>query len=175
MAYIIQLRRDLASNWTSANTLLAEGEIGYETNTGKLKIGDGVNTWNSLAYWESGASTLPTQTAVVTATGASSLVTGISLHNVSNESILLTASAAVGLSTMTLALAGAVKTIIAGDANVTLIQNSASVTGGTLNMNAPVGINLPLQAGDVISFVNVGGNGSTESGYWRELYRTLHV
>jgi len=50
MAKIIQLRRDVASVWFSVNPILEEGEIGLETDTKKFKIGDGVNTWNNLAY-----------------------------------------------------------------------------------------------------------------------------
>jgi hypothetical protein len=43
-------RRDTAANWTAANPTLADGEFGYETDTSKLKIGDGSTVWNSLAY-----------------------------------------------------------------------------------------------------------------------------
>jgi hypothetical protein len=52
MAVQIQLRNDTASNWTSANPTLAAGEVGLETNTGKLKIGTGSTAWTSLAYFE---------------------------------------------------------------------------------------------------------------------------
>lgn len=50
MAIRIQLRRDSASNWASANPVLALGEPGYDTTNEKLKIGDGVTAWNSLPY-----------------------------------------------------------------------------------------------------------------------------
>ena len=46
----LQNRRDTAANWTSNNPTLAQGEIGYETDTTKFKIGDGATAWNSLAY-----------------------------------------------------------------------------------------------------------------------------
>jgi hypothetical protein len=46
----IQLRRGTAAQWTSANPTLAAGEFGFETDTGKAKIGNGVTAWNSLAY-----------------------------------------------------------------------------------------------------------------------------
>ncbi|MBB5167194.1 hypothetical protein [Mycobacterium sp. AZCC_0083] len=46
----IQLRRGTAAQWTSANTLLAAGELGAETDTGKLKVGDGSSHWNALYY-----------------------------------------------------------------------------------------------------------------------------
>lgn len=51
MADRIQIRRDTATNWTSANPTLASGEWGYETDTGKLKIGTGSTTWTSLGYF----------------------------------------------------------------------------------------------------------------------------
>jgi hypothetical protein len=47
----IQLRRDNSSDWTGIDPTLAEGEIGFETNTGKFKIGDGSSAWSSLDYF----------------------------------------------------------------------------------------------------------------------------
>lgn len=46
----IQSRVDDADNWKIANPILAEREIGYESNTGQYKIGDGTTSWNSLPY-----------------------------------------------------------------------------------------------------------------------------
>lgn len=46
---LIQVRRDTATAWTSANTVLATGEIGFETDTLKFKIGNGT-AWNALPY-----------------------------------------------------------------------------------------------------------------------------
>jgi len=51
MAFIrLQLRRDTAANWTSANPTLAEGEIGIETDTEQFKIGNGADAWDDLIY-----------------------------------------------------------------------------------------------------------------------------
>ena len=50
MASIIQIRRDTASNWTTANPILALGEMGAETDTSKIKIGDGTTAWASVPY-----------------------------------------------------------------------------------------------------------------------------
>lgn len=50
MAYTIKLRRGPAAEWTSDNPVLAAGEPGYETDTGLLKVGDGVQAWNDLDY-----------------------------------------------------------------------------------------------------------------------------
>jgi hypothetical protein len=54
----IQIRRDTAANWTSANPTLAAGQPGYETDTGRIKIGNGSTAWTSLPYrFESGSLT----------------------------------------------------------------------------------------------------------------------
>ena len=50
MAARIQIRRDTSSNWSSANPTLTSGEFGLETNTNKIKVGDGSTAWSSLAY-----------------------------------------------------------------------------------------------------------------------------
>ena len=51
MIETIQLRRDTAANWASVNPVLAESEVGTETDTGKAKLGDGATAWASLPYW----------------------------------------------------------------------------------------------------------------------------
>jgi hypothetical protein len=62
----LQNRRDTAANWTSNNPTLAAGEIGYETDTGKLKIGNGSTAWTSLGYTQNG-----TVTSITAGTGLS--------------------------------------------------------------------------------------------------------
>jgi hypothetical protein len=84
VAVQIQLRRGIASEWSSANPTLAEGELGVETDTGKFKLGNGSTQWNSLSY--SSGATGPTGATGLTgatgptgptgATGAASTVTG---------------------------------------------------------------------------------------------------
>ena len=44
------LRRDTAANWSAKNPILRNGEEGYETDTGKRKVGDGTTEWNNLKY-----------------------------------------------------------------------------------------------------------------------------
>jgi len=50
MANRIQLRRDGAQQWANVNPILAQGELGIEIDTSRIKIGDGVTAWNSLRY-----------------------------------------------------------------------------------------------------------------------------
>jgi hypothetical protein len=47
----IQVRRGTASQWTSTNPTLAAGEWGFETDTGKAKIGNGSTNWTGLSYF----------------------------------------------------------------------------------------------------------------------------
>ena len=66
MAYRrILIRRDTAANWTAENPTLAAGELGGETDTGKLKLGDGATAWNSLEY-QGGVTSVNGQTGIVT-------------------------------------------------------------------------------------------------------------
>lgn len=57
----LQIRRGTASAWSSASPapVLLQGEIGYETDTGNFKVGDGTTAWASLPY------TLPHKTGNV--------------------------------------------------------------------------------------------------------------
>ena len=51
----IQVRRDTASNWSSVNPVLLQGEQGLETDTGKVKYGNGSTSWNDLEYQKADA------------------------------------------------------------------------------------------------------------------------
>lgn len=46
----INQRRDLAATWNSVNPILQLGEVGWEIDTGKAKLGDGVTPWIELFY-----------------------------------------------------------------------------------------------------------------------------
>ena len=77
MAVKIQFRRDSASAWTSVNPILSQGEAGFEFDTGRFKVGNGLSPWNSLPY--SSGVTGPTGPSVTGPTGpqgAASTVTG---------------------------------------------------------------------------------------------------
>ena len=52
MATRMQQRRATAEQWLLADPILAAGEIGYETDTAAFKIGDGVNNWSLIDYFE---------------------------------------------------------------------------------------------------------------------------
>lgn len=54
MAVKIQTRGDTEANWTAANSVLADREMGLETDTVRFKFGDGATAWNSLGYASDG-------------------------------------------------------------------------------------------------------------------------
>lgn len=68
---LIQLRRDTAANWTSTNPTLASGEQGFETDTGKFKIGTGSTAWTSLLYATDASDITGTVIAGTTSTATS--------------------------------------------------------------------------------------------------------
>jgi hypothetical protein len=65
----IQIRRGTAAQWTSSNPTLASGEQGFETDTNKMKIGNGSTAWISLSYAITGA--VGTVTSITAGTGLS--------------------------------------------------------------------------------------------------------
>lgn len=84
-------RNDVAANWTAVNPILLKGEIAVESDTGKVKVGDGATAWNSLAYlsssggagaWGSITGTLSSQTDLQNAlnTKADTTAVGLKLY-----------------------------------------------------------------------------------------------
>ena len=43
-------RGDTAENWRNVNPVLLQNEAGRETDTNRVKFGDGTTAWNSLPY-----------------------------------------------------------------------------------------------------------------------------
>jgi len=71
----IQVRRGTASQWTSTNPTLAAGEWGFETDTGKAKIGNGSTNWTGLSYF-GGTGTVSSITAGTGLSGGTITTTG---------------------------------------------------------------------------------------------------
>lgn len=72
----IVLRNDTAQNWLSANPVLLKGEAGYETDTNKLKFGDGTSNYNDLPYF-GGTSVAVYETEINAGTEHIEAITGV--------------------------------------------------------------------------------------------------
>jgi hypothetical protein len=137
----IQVRRGTASQWTSTNPTLAAGEWGYESDTGKVKIGNGSTAWNSLAYTgagdiegvtagtglsgggTSGTVTLAIDSTVATLTGSQTLTN----KTLTDPKINLAFDAETASYTAVLANNGQVVTMDNASANTFSIPTNASV------------------------------------------------
>jgi len=125
-----QFRRGTSSEWTSANPVLASGEMGIETNTNLFKVGNGSTAWNSLPYGGiQGASGIA---GVNGATGATGTFSG------TTSSAIVTSNTTVATSTITGALRVAGGAGIQGNLYVNAIYtdnryyaNGAPFLGGT--------------------------------------------
>lgn len=111
---IIRLRRGTAAQWTAANPVLANGEAGVETDTLKMKIGNGSSTWTALAY--SYAAELAAKAPLVHTHPA----TDISGSTATGRSVLTAADAtaartAIGAGTSSLAIGTTSTTAKAGN------------------------------------------------------------
>lgn len=99
--YKIQMRRGTAAEWTAANPVLAAGEIGVETDTQKMKVGNGTSNWSSLTYVNSAAlvTSVQGQTGAVTISGADLDPVGPTSSLADDVSLLYTQIANTVLST----------------------------------------------------------------------------
>lgn len=91
MTYQILTRRDTAANWTSNNPTLAQGERGFETDTKKEKIGDGVTAWTLLAYIDDN---FTHKTGNETITGIKTFSSGIIAPSISSSPTISSGSVA---------------------------------------------------------------------------------
>jgi len=137
MAIQIQYRNDTAANWTTANPVLLSGEIGYETNTKLMKIGDGVTAWTALAYF-------PANAAITSGT-----ITGVTINN---STIGLTTPAAGTFTTLN-STSGAVNATIGATTPTTGAFTRVTTSAGTTTvqpilMNAGTNLTTPV-AGSV--------------------------
>jgi hypothetical protein len=82
----IKNRRQTAANWTAINPTLFAGEIGVETDSRQIKIGDGVTAWTSLLY----ASAVPTSHSHGNITNAGAIGSTANLPIITTTSGVLT-------------------------------------------------------------------------------------
>jgi len=129
----LQLRRDTAANWTTANPTLADGQPGWEKDTKKLKVGDGAAAWASLPYFSGGGAVYTVTTRSATYTEAAT--SGDQVVLVTGAAVVVTLPTAIGntarftfkltvAGTMTINAFGA-QTIDGGSSAATSVQYTA--------------------------------------------------
>lgn len=154
MAYKkILFRRDPAASWTSENPVLSAGEVGLETDTGKIKIGNGSSVWTALSYF---IGNLPGATL--------DAIGDVTITSVQNGDFLRYNGSAsawindpVNLSTDT--VGSYVESLIAGT-GVSLLNNSGEGATPTISIGQAVGTSASVTFAQVetISNLVVGGN-----------------
>ncbi|CAB4154385.1 hypothetical protein UFOVP629_116 [uncultured Caudovirales phage] len=137
---LIQVRSDTSSNWTSVNPTLATGEIGFESNTGKFKIGTGSTAWSSLPYTSDtagSATTADTWTTARTITLAGDLTGSASIDGSTNVSLSATIAAnSVALGTDT---TGNYMSAISGTSPVTVSHTAGEGSSASVSLAAGYG------------------------------------
>lgn len=146
MAQQIQLRNDTAANWTSANPILAAGELGVESDTDQFKIGDGTTAWNSLAYGGIQGPTGPTGTTGATGATGPTGATGD------------TGPAGTFSSTQTVENVGSSRALTSADAGK-LLTNSGAITITVEGLSAGQQVDFLQTNASQITFT--GGSGVT--------------
>lgn len=130
----LRLRGDTAANWTAANPVLSSRQPGFETNTGQIKIGDGVTAWNSLPYrftaaaWGGITGTLSDQTDLNTALNGkqATLVSTTNIKTINGSSILGAGDLAISAS----AVWGGITGTLSAQADLQAALNAKVDTAG---------------------------------------------
>ena len=188
MTSVIQVKRGTASAWTSANTVLAAGEVGFETDTKKMKVGDGSTAWTSLGYTvtdgditgvtagtglsgggNSGAVTLAIDSTVATLTGSQTLtnktLTSPTVNTASITGGTLVNTVIKGLEEDVNVVASAATGTINFDVETASIwyYTSNASANHTLNFryNSSTSLNSAMATGDAITLVWLNTNGTT--------------
>jgi hypothetical protein len=184
MSSIIQLKRGTAAGWTSANPTLNAGEIGFETDTKKMKVGDGSTAWTSLTYTatdgdisgvtagtglsgggNSGAVTLAIDTATVTTLTGTQTLTNKTLTSPIINNAVNTGSILVSPEERTTISATAATGTINFDAATqgVLYYTTNASANWTLNVRANSGATLDsiLATGDSITVAFLATQGTT--------------
>jgi hypothetical protein len=132
MSVQIKLRRDTAANWASVNPTLASGEPGLETDSLKVKYGNGSSAWNSLSYASN-----PTGNSYTLPTATTSILGGVKIDGTSitiNGSGVITAN-----NTYTLPQAGISSLGVLGGVKVdgsTITINNGVISSGAISAPA---------------------------------------
>lgn len=173
MAVQIQLRRGTASEWTSANPILAQGEFGYESDTSKFKVGNGTASWSALSYAVGGGLDEATAAATYIPISASPTLGGGSSASVSSgiieTSVLISPEERFNI------VSGSATGTINIDTNTSTawLYNLAGYTNFTINVrgDASTSLNSILDTGDAITVGVINTTSTTASAFFANAYQ----
>lgn len=161
MATQIQLKRGTAATMASLNLTLAAGEPGFETDTRKVKIGDGTTAWNSLRY--------VTDAVVNTPTTLAADQNNYTLP-VTADIFRFSASTPVTISGIAAGYDGQQEMLRnVGSNAITLAHNSSNSTAGN-RFSIPWAGNLVLNPGDSVTITY-----DTTAAVWRTNFPALRA
>lgn len=182
--FTFQFRRGPASEWTTDNPILHAGEPGFETDTGKLKMGDGSLQWNDLDYFPdiadaiAGVASVDGRVGVVTLTDLYAAISHAHAGTDITSGTIATARLSVGTTTGTVAAgdhthagAGAhthaesdvtnLVTDLAGKSATSHVHAGTDITSGTV---ASARLNVGTASGTVAAGDHVHAAADTTSG-----------
>ena len=157
----IQVRRGTASQWTSTNPTLAAGEWGFETDTGKAKIGNGSTNWTGLSYF-GGSGTVTSITAGTGLSGGTITTTG----TIAIDSTVATLTGAQTLTNKTLtdpkinlafdAETASYTAVLANNGQVVTMDNASANT-----FSIPTNASVQFPIGTQINVIQIGAGQTT--------------
>jgi len=95
------------------------------------------------------------------------------LLEVGLEMVFVTGAGLAPLETILNGTNGQVKILVFGDGNVHLVDNTKVL--GQFYLNQVALTTFEPEIDDVIALINVGGDGGTDHGYWKEVFRMISV
>lgn len=161
----IQVRRGTAAQWTSTNPTLAAGEFGFETDTGKVKIGTGALVWASLSYL--GAGTVTSVAAgtglsggTITSTGTLSIDTSVTADLTTAQTLTNKTLTAPVINLSLNAQTGTTYTFVLADNGKLVTASNASAQTYTIPLNSSVA----YATGAQINIIQIGAGQVTIQG-----------
>ena len=143
MATRMQQRRGTAAQWISTNSgagpVLNAGEIGWESDTNKFKIGDGTNNWSSLDYF-----------ADINSTVNPAFGTSITFEGATADSFETTLQVTDPTADRTVTFQDATGTVVLRDSTDTLTNKSISLGSNTVTSTLAQ-LNTAISDADVAS------------------------
>lgn len=145
----IRHKRATAAGWVAQNPTLAAGEIGIETDTKKIKIGDGTSNWNALSYQK------------IDAADVNNLVSSLSSKADTNQTFHIgTTQLAINRASGTQTLNG-----VSIDGNAATVTNGVVTTGSYSNPSWITSLDdskvLPTQTDNTGKFLTTDGTDSS--------------